>query len=279
VNYGGNISGNGTLNINGSNIQVTDTSTGKSTNITNVSVSGSTLVLGGTSTSNGTVNVSGGLVVNGALPAAINIGPGAYLGGNGTIGAPGEDVNVNGGVLAPGYTETLTYSHYLSTTDSVITPAHLDVLTVGGNLTYSASQTPGQLNIFHLSNSGNTSDRINVLGNVTYAGSSSDTIVFDFQDTGFYDGTHPETYTLLTASNNLGTQFSLSQFKAQDAWHGGSGRGSYFIFAGGGTQLDFVLVPEPSTWGLLAGGAMLLLGLRRKRAVAKAAKAERDTQA
>ena len=276
ITYAGNISGNGSINVSGASISVNDITTGRDTNITSVSITGSKLVLSGISTTNGSLTVGGGLVVTGNVPAAINIGSGGYLGGNGTVGAPGEDVNVSGGVLAPGFAETLTFSG--TTANSIVTPAHLDTLTVGGNLVWNPSQNSP--NIFHLSNSGNTSDRINVLGNVTYAGDNVQTIVFDFQDTGFYDGVHPETYTLLTASNNLANLgFSLSQFQAQDPWKGGNGRGSYFIFAGGGTQLDFVLIPEPSTYGLVAGGAMLLLGLRRKRKLAKAAKAERKTQA
>jgi len=83
---------------------------------------------------------------------------------------------------------------------------------------------------------------------------------------------------------NLG-QLSLSQFKALDVWAGGAGsnfgQSRFLIVNTGGLSqsLEFVVVPEPSTWGLLAGGTMLLLGLRRKRTLAKANKAGAGIQA
>ena len=81
-------------------------------------------------------------------------------------------------------------------------------------------------------------------------------------------------------SGNLATQFSLSQFQATDVWDGGFGTAhSYFMFAAGGTQLQFVVVPEPAMWSLLAGGAMLLIGLRRKRKLASVAKSAANIQA
>ena len=98
-------------------------------------------------------------------------------------------------------------------------------------------------------------------------------ITFDFEDTGYFDGTSPNTYVLINAANSWNTGFSLSQFQAINVGPGGIyGAGSGFMFANGGKELEFVVVPEPATWGLLIGGASLLMGLRRKRRLAAAAK-------
>ena len=280
--FAGVMTGNGTLNATGASVLVTENTAGKSTNITSSSVSGDILVLTGASSNNGTVFVGGGsgLVVKNTLPAAITIGSGSYLGGNGNIGGPGDDVDVDGGVLAPGFTETMTYSHFGSTTKDIGHAANLDTLTIAGNLVWDPSTSAA--NIFHLSTTNNASDAIHVLGNVSYSGNNTQVIDFDFEDTGFYAGT-PEIYTLLTSSSSLeNLGFTLNQLQAQNVYAGGLGEKygqSYFTWGNGGDALDFVVVPEPSTWGLLAGGMMLLLGWRRKRSLAKAAKAAPDAQA
>jgi len=213
----------------------------------------------------------------------VHVNSGSYLGGHGTISA---DV-VDDGSLYPGLNETVTYST-LGNGRTLGTASALDTLNIGGNLIWNPDNT---INYFHLNSANNnpTSDRVVVSGNVSYAGSGAE-IDFDFEDTGFFDGTHPETYTLMTAANgfNLGSltasQF-LSDLKAENVLAGSAGSNygqSKFILVntGGASQaLQFVVVPEPSMWGLLAGGVMLLVGLRRKRLLAKAAKAGADIQA
>ncbi len=185
------------------------------------------------------------------------------------------------------------YSSFGSTGRTIGTASALDTLTITGNLVWNPD---GVTNYFHLNSAAgagnftNTSDRVVVSGIVSYNGDNISSINFDFEDTGFFDGTHPETYTLMTAANgfNLGTRTSsefLALFNAENVWAGAAGSTvgqSHFILVntGGLSQaLEFVVVPEPSTWGLLAGGAMLLLGLRRKRLLAKAAKAGANIQA
>jgi hypothetical protein len=165
------------------------------------------------------------------------------------------------------------------TGDLLTTASNLNTLTINGTLTWNPQ--PSVANVFHLSNTSNASDAINVLGSVDYKGNNSELIEFDFQDTGYFDGTDPETYTLLTSTSSLeNLGFTLNQLVAENVWQGDRGlQGSHFAFSTNGEALEFVVVPEPSMWGLLAGGVMLLLGLRRKRALAKAAQADRSTQA
>ncbi len=263
--YAGNISGAGTTNYLGfTGVAISEGTTGRAGNITSASSSGDILILSGVNAnSGGTVSVTtGGVVVSGQVQGSVHIGSGSYLGGGGSINS---DVTVSGGVLAPGLAETMTYATIGNNSHG--TAANLDTLTIGGNLAWTPSATAA--NVFHLSGTDNTSDRINVSGNVTYAGTSLQSIAFDFQDTGFFDGTNPETYTLLTSSNDLSNLgFSLSQLHAENVLAGGRGTvGSYFMFANGGTALEFVVVPEPSTFALLAGGAMLLMSLRCRRKI------------
>jgi len=263
--YAGNISGAGTTNYLGSTgVALSEGTTGRAGNITSASSSGDILILSGVNAnSGGTVSVTtGGVVVSGQVQGTVHIGSGSYLGGGGSINS---DVTVSGGVLAPGLAETMTYANIGNNSHG--TAANLDTLTIDGNLAWTPSATAA--NVFHLSGTDNTSDRINVVGNVTYGGTGLQSIAFDFQDTGFFDGTDPETYTLLTASNDLSNLgFSLNQLHAENVWDGGRGTvGSYFMFANGGTTLEFVVVPEPSTWSLLMGAAVLLLAWRRPRQI------------
>jgi autotransporter-associated beta strand protein len=281
--YAGIISGTGVTNFNGSGVFFQD-NFAVGTNVNNVQ--GDVLVLSGVNSSSsansGTVNVNNsGLVVNGKVAALVVVNSGAILGGSGNVNG---DAEVEGGSLAPGLNATVTYT---STTKGTSGAASgLNNLTIAGNLVWNPDNT---VNYWHLSSSNSTvvtggsvidpADKITVLGNVTYAGDGVASIVFDFENTGFFDGVHSTTYTLLTTGTgtltNLG--LSLGQFQAENVWHGGQGFGSYFIFANGGTALDFVVIPEPSTYALLAGGAMLILGLRRKRQLAKAAKSDKQT--
>ena len=289
MTYGKVISGSGNTNLFGPSIFIQTNTTAFKTIYTNYSttgdgvvVTGGIFVFTGNNTNNGTLNVNGGaLVVNGKVASVVNVNNSEYLGGHGNINA---DVNDNG-ITAPGINETMSYANLGSTGRTIGTASAFDTLTITGNLIWNPDNT---INIFHLNSANSTaiSDRVNVVGNITYAGSGTNPIDFDFQDTGFFDGTHPTTYTLMTATQgiNLG-QLALSDFQALNVWAGGAGSNfgqSRFIIVntGGLSQaLEFVVVPEPSTWGLLAGGAMLLLGLRRKRLLAKAAKAGVNTQA
>jgi len=225
---------------------------------------GGTLVLNGNNTYTGTTSVtSGNLVINGQQASPVTVtGPGATLGGNGTIN---NDVTlISAGLVVPGINNTVNYSATGNGTSG--TASGLAGLTISGNLSWSVSNSTL---VWHLSSSSLNplaSDTLTVLGNLTNTGSTTATLTFDFGNTGYYDGVNHPTYTLITSSNDLSQQFSLSQFAATNVWQDRAAEvESYFIFADGGTELQFVIVPEPAMWGLLLGGATLLVGLRRKR--------------
>lgn len=245
-----------TINTNGYNATINGTVSGAG----NLDKAGNgTLALNANNTYTGATNVTtGNLVVNGQSASSVNVlNAGAILGGNGTIG--GNVALTNGGVISPGIANSVSGN----------VAGGLATLTVTGNVAWNV--TAGTIP-WHLSGTNNAADLLNVLGSITNTGSPTATLLFDFQGTGFFDDLPADsTYTLISATNDLADAgLSLDQFAATNVAAGtyGATEQSYFIWANNGTALDFVVVPEPGTWGLLAGGAMLALaGLRRRRNV------------
>jgi len=225
-----------------------------------------TLTLGGNNTFTGGATVSNGaLVVNGLVTAStITVsGSHAALGGNGTVN---NVIVTNGATLSPGLANSVNSG----------TVSGFSSLTVSGNLSWNADGASA--NVWHLSTGNigttglatNITDTLNVLGSLTNASSPGTSIVFDFADTGYFDTTNSSTsnvYTLLTSSSNLTSDgFTSDQFHAINIGAGDMYKGlTYFMFGNGGTSLQFVIVPEPSVCGLVAGLLALTLGLRRRR--------------
>jgi T5SS/PEP-CTERM-associated repeat protein/autotransporter-associated beta strand protein len=223
------------------------------------------LTLGGTNTYTGNTTVSTGeLVVDGQLASTITVtGNQSVLGGNGTLG---DVFLTNGGTIAPGIANPVN--------GGVV--SGFSTLTIAGNLSWASDGlTP---NVWHL-NTGNIAmtghqsndgDLLTVVLNILYTGSPNTPIIFDFEDTGYFDGIDPadNTYTLIDSGNTLTNGgFSLAQFQAQNVGSNGQDTAfSYFIFGDGGKSLQFVVIPETATLSLWFGGAALLLGLYRKRA-------------
>ncbi len=240
------------INTNGYNATINGTLSGQG----GIAKDGNgTLTLNANNSFTGATNVNtGNLVVNGPYASSIVVNGGtSVLGGNGTIN--GNVSLANGAVVAPGIANLVTGN----------VASGLATTTITGNLVWNVTAT---LLPWHLSSTDNTSDTLNVLGNVTNPG-SLDTIIFDFNNTGYFNG--PTTYTLITSANDMSNAgFNISQFQAVNIAGGlfDAANQSHFLFTG--TSLEFVVVPEPSTWGLLAGGAMLLMALRRKRNLVKA---------
>ncbi len=192
-----------------------------------------TWVLSGTNTYTGATNVNAGtLRVNGQLASGsvVTVLAGATLGGNGTVGGP---LTVNGSI-APGNS--------------------IDLLTVANDVTWNGVASSEW--IFELGAS-NTADLLDITGGTSDflkgTGIGGTDFVFNFAGS-----TDQGTFDLVSWDGT--TTFAASDFSYQNL--GGGNTGTFQI--SGGSTLQFVVVPEPTTLALLGTGAALL-GLRLAR--------------
>jgi autotransporter-associated beta strand protein len=202
------------------------------------------LTLGGTLSYSGPTMISGGnLVLDSNLPnSSVTVAAGGIL-----VSGPSLVITNNVTLLGGGRI-------YMGGSGS-------NVLTVG-TLTWNTNGTAGIL--MNLSNTSSTSDSINITGNLiggTNSQGGAGQFVFDFQHTGFFGGV----YTLLDFPDGGSSGLSSSDFSAVNILHN---YGGIFDLNNATGELTFTInaIPEPSTVALLMGGAVMLLGLRRKRA-------------
>lgn len=202
-----------------------------------IKVGDGVLRLSGTSVYNGpTIVAEGGLIVTGSVANSMltEVRSGAWLGGSGTTAA----IEIHpGAVLAPG-----TSIGALNTQDN-------------GNgyfLWNGESSSIGQLH-FELSTLDNTSDQLN-LGVSEFLKGTGSVFMFDFLNT---QGKVGETYTLVQFGST--TFASASEFSYTSLGGGNSG---YFTLNAG--NLQFTVIPEPATVGVLGLTALALLGRRRR---------------
>ena len=193
-----------------------------------------TQILEGTNTYTGTTTVSTGtLIINGNQTAAtgnVSVSNGATLGGNGTIG--GATTLDSGGILSPGNSPgTLAFSSNLTLTGGVGAAGATaifeggDLVTVNGTLTLNTDWNLTLTSGFQ--NGGTTT-----LFNYTTAGATLD-LTPDFDITGL--GFTPSSSLFLTDT------------------------GSSIVLNG------ISVVPEPSTFALLAASLTTIMVLRRRR--------------
>jgi autotransporter-associated beta strand protein len=198
-----------------------------------------TLTLGGTSTYNGATLINAGnLVLTGTLANSnsVTVASGAFLSGNGTI-ANGLTLNTGGKL-------------YLG-------PAGANTLTVG-SFTWNSN---GSGSLLYVLQDLTTTDLLQVNGSITKGTNPGGTgqFVFDFQNTGFFNGV----YTLIDFTPNEDNGFNVSDFAAINLRNGDAG--VFDLNDANGTLTFNITVPEPSTWALLTGASALLLALRRRR--------------
>ncbi len=219
-----------------------------------------TLVLTNANSYNGTTSVSGGtLLVNGSLDSrttAVNVSAGATLGGSGTINRP---VNVTGN-LAPGNS-----------------PGTLDI--VGNTAFNTGSAFTVELNGKLPGDGATDYDQLNVTGTVNLTGTV--TLAASVLPNGINTIASTDVFYILTrsAAGTLGANtFDTLAEGATVSLNGGlySGKITYLadwtgtqagssLTGGNDVALYNVVVPEPTTFSLLAIGAGALL--RRRRAV------------
>jgi autotransporter-associated beta strand protein len=232
--------GSGTLTTGGDNTSTTFGGTIAGTGGF-VKVGTGTQTLTGANTYTGATEVNlGTLLVNGSLAAesAVAVNNGGTLGGLGVVG----------GLVTTGGT------------DSVISPGNSPgMLTLAGGL----DATAGVKFVFEL---GTTSDVLN-LGSSNFTGSAgADGLVFDFYNTGgLAAGT---AYTLITFGSSTDLDYSdltanvLPAGFVLDTSFGTDG----FQINGNSLQVQFAVVPEPSTLLMIGMGAgCFLWNARRKR--------------
>lgn len=192
-----------------------------------------TLTLSSANTyTNGTTVSAGKLLVNNASGSgtgsgAVTIGTNATLGGDGTIGG----ATTVSGALSPGNS--------------------IGTLTVSNDVTWNG----GNAWVFELG-AGNTSDRLNITGaGSDFLKGSGTSFVFNFAGS-----TSTGTFVLVDWSGS--TSFVAGNFSYTNLGGGNSGT---FTINEDESQLEFtaVVVPEPTTLGLLAMGAVGLMRRRR----------------
>jgi len=194
-----------------------------------------TWTLSGNNTYTGTTTVTAGtLLINGnqaSANGAVTVAAGATLGGNGTLGG----ATTISGILAPGNS--------------------IGTLNVANNVTWNGAASAGATTdwTFEL-DAGNTADLLNITGDFLKTGGS----VFRFD---FLSSTATGTFKLVDWTGT--TDFSSGDF----TWNnlGGGNTVSAFNVDNIGTALYVTVVPEPSTWLLLAGSLTALVVLRRRR--------------
>lgn len=221
------------------------------------------LVVTGTGTLSGATTVSAGLLtVNGSIADSdVTVASGATLGGSGTVGA---GTIQSGGTLAPGnspgtlaFTGDLTWlgggQYNWQTVNAVGTPGvQWDLATATGNLdlTQLSSGSRYSINVWTLASTGP-----DVSG-----------LLAGFVDTQSY------TWTIARAGLSIvgfdPSKFTLNLLAANGAGGFANTYTGNFSVQVNGKDLNIVYtpVPEPSTYGLIAGlGALALVAARRRR--------------
>jgi hypothetical protein len=176
------------------------------------------------------------MIINGSATAttSVTVAAGATLGGIGTIGAVGGTTTING-IIAPGN--------------------GVGTLNIGNTTTWNSNNAWK----FELGAAGatmatfGTSDLLNITGSFTKG--TGTTFTFDLQNGGAQGW-----YKLVDWT--VGSTFAGTNFAATNLGSGLS-VGS-FVVDGATSALYLNVVPEPSTWALLAFGLAAVVILRRR---------------
>ena len=234
----GAMSGSGNLTIVGSSTVYTGAN---STSITPTTVTGTgAIILAGNNTYTGTTTVtSGTLLINGSTSAssAVTVSVGATLGGNGTVGG---FTTVNGD-LKPGNSP--------------------GVLTFSGGLTLNGTTT---MEINGTTTPGTDFDKVVVSGGTTTFGGalslSFGSLLGNTINLFSFSGASLGNFSGVTSTGSYNGAWSVGV--PNDTWTLSSG-GQVLTFSEVTGNLN--VVPEPSTWALLAFSLTTVMVRRRRR--------------
>lgn len=250
-------------------------SIGNNSGATTVAKAGTgTWVLSGTSNYTGATNVTGGkLVVSGSLTGttAVNVASGATLTVNGYVNT-GAIATVNGTLRGNGQLGAATLvGGTINAGDDVIgmlTTADISLDAVSHLAIDFGRSVSGGGDILN--------DKINVLGGVTLAsgadiGLSLGSGLFNLKMGDILyivvnDGSDAVNgvFTKLNNADAVLTEGSVFSYNSQNyqITYAANAEGDAFS---GGNDIALMVVPEPSTWAMIAGGCGMLLGIQRLR--------------
>lgn len=204
-----------------------------------------TWTLSGTSTYTGATTINAGTLVVG-------------VSGSGAITA--STVNVNAGTLA-GTGRILssgTVGDNSGSADAIIAPGNNGIGTLStGSLSFlSDAQFKFELN----SNSIPTADQLNVTGAVAINSSA----VFSFTDLGAGTIAQNTVFTIIANDSNDAITGAFSNLAQGSTFTSGANTYQVDYLGGTGNDLTLTVVPEPTTWALLAGGLTVAAVFRRR---------------
>jgi fibronectin-binding autotransporter adhesin len=206
-----------------------------------------------------TVFLGSGLTVQstGSTSSGFNVRDGGILGGNGTLRTT-ADATFAAGVAT--INDTPIDSAITLSAGGSIRPGTVNSLnsTIGdlafGSLTWNGEASAIAQMAFNLSGA-SSSDQLSLSGALTKGTGSN--FVFDFLG---FNAISPANYTLMTFASQTG--FVVGDFSATGITFDPGFSGS---FALSGTSLQYVVIPEPSTWALVAIGLTTMVVFRRRR--------------
>lgn len=239
---------NGTMTLNNASLVNNDTlANTRSSTFGTLQVSGTSSVFLGQGL---TIQSAGNAI------AGFNVRDGGVLGGNGTIRTAGTQSFLNGVTTL----DTLTDSAITLSAGGQFRPGTPDSLnsTIGdlnfGSLTWNGEASAIAQMAFNLG-AANASDQISLSGALTKGTGSN--FLFDFNG---FNAVSAANYTLMTFASQSG--FAVGDFSATNISFGSGLSGEFVLNSG---NLQYNVIPEPTTWALLAGSLTALMIFRRRR--------------
>ncbi len=264
VASGGTLGGSGTVGgtvnvtsatINGNGLGMGATTLSGNSTLSGYNIASSVTVTGGSTSLTGTTHSTSALIVS----------AGATLNANGTIGG---SANVSGMLKG-----NSTVTGNLALTSGTLSPGNSPgITTVEGNFTMdAASKLVAEVSGLV---AGVSYDQVQVSGNVSLAGTLDLTTLSGL--------TLGNTITLIDNTGSGTTSGYFATILTSGSVYSVSGSGSAYTFTVGGTiyvlnyaanadldgqfnDVTLTVVPEPSTWAIIASGMGMLVGLQRFR--------------